>query len=114
MFEKRQVMNNNKVRVQFFPQIRWPANSKSSQRRKKAEIRNFHKFPFAGSDRPWFPQFFYCILGGLYKFCWCIRGKVEGGRWLNEGRYPVLAPLFRSVLFLSKKILRTFLLYQFP
>ena len=61
----------------------WPVVSKSSQRWKKAEITNFHKFPFAGRDRPWFPQFFYCILGGVYKFCWCVKGKVEGGRYLG-------------------------------
>ena len=65
----------------------WPVDSKSSQRWKKAEIRNFHKFPFAGRDRPWFAQFFNCILGGVYQFCWCVRGKVEGGRRLYERRY---------------------------
>ena len=37
--------------------------------------------------------FFYWILGGVYKFCWCIRGKEEWGRRHNERRYSVLVSL---------------------
>ena len=67
-----------------------------------------HKFPFAGHDRFWFPHFFNRILGEAYKFCRCLKGKVEGeGSLTSEG--TVLRAVFLSfeiiVLVLFKTIL---------
>lgn len=100
MFGESRVMNNNKIRIflanslacLFGKETLLLAQTHSWRWKKAAIVKGgrgggfenrtgeLHKFPFAGHDRFRFPQFFYRILGEAYKFCRCLKDKVDGGK----------------------------------